>query len=121
MLGAGSGERIDLTLLMVPGLGVSATTGILPRKMIRLQRAWINKPLQRIRPSFRAGPVLVDPEQVRLPKPSAIGERQGWTRRDTPVTWRTDPIESATAEARLPPRPVELHEGWVTAMPPDDA
>ena len=74
--------------------------------------------LQRIVPSFRVGPVLVDPVEIRMPRISALPEdpagrlRNTWTRRDTPTTWRDDPILAATMAARLAERPAVAHEGW---------
>jgi hypothetical protein len=68
-------------------------------------------------PSARVGPVLVDPSQVRLPKISAFPKDQLWTRRDTPGTWKDDPILAATQEALLPDLPHEVQEGWIRIAP----
>ncbi len=106
---------VRLTLLMQPGLGVHATSGLVPRKRLELSRAWITEPLTRIVPSFRFGPVLVDPETIRLPRVSALPSAQGWASRDTPTSWRDDPIVAATGTARLPDRPAIAREGWVHA------
>ena len=114
------GETINLTLLMLPGLGVTATSGLLPRKTLEMPRAWTNDPLRRLMPSFRFGPLLVDPKQVSMPKTSAIQGPQRWTRRDTPSTWRSDPIAAALSEAKLPTRPFAIHEGWITAGEADE-
>lgn len=112
--------EVKLTLLMQPGLGVHATSGLLPRKKLELNRAWITEPLARIVPSFRFGPVLVDPTTVRLPRVSALPTGQGWASRDTPTSWRDDPIVAATSTARLPDRPAIAREGWVHARSADE-
>jgi len=109
------GVRVLLTLLMDPGAKVHVTSGILPRKSIALLRDWTAQGLARIAPSFRIGPVLVDPQAIRLPIVSALPKRQSWTRRDSPATWRDDPIIAATQEAMLPDQPAAAQEGYVRA------
>ncbi|WP_377189711.1 hypothetical protein [Ruegeria meonggei] len=108
-----SGQRVQLTLLMNPAGRVNATTGILPRKSLELLRDWVAPGLERIAPSARIGPVLIDPDKVRLPKIAAFGKDQRWTRRNTPITWRDDPILAATQAAILPDGPVSVEEGWI--------
>lgn len=107
------GQVVRLTLLMLPAGRVHLTSGILPRKALALNDAWVTKGLQRVIPSVRVGPVLVDPEEIRLPKVSLLGERQQFTRRTGPLTWRDDPIISATQSALLPRMPHEIQEGWI--------
>jgi hypothetical protein len=113
---------VRLTMLMDPGASVHATSGILPRKSIALLRDWTAEALARISPSFRIGPALVDPSTIRLPVVSALPKRQSWTRRDSPTTWRDDPIVAATQEAMLPDQPATAQEGYVRArIEPEDS
>ncbi|NBE29635.1 hypothetical protein GVY41_01300 [Frigidibacter albus] len=114
-----SGQRVRLTLLMHPSARVHATTGILPRKSLELVRDWVAPGLGRIAPSARIGPVIIDPDKVRLPKIAAFGANQTWTRRDGPLTWRDDPILSATQAALLPDGRVTLQEGYIRIAPAD--
>ncbi len=102
-----------LTLLMVPDTTVHVTSGILPRKSLSLLREWIDEPLKRIMPSLRIGPVLVDPNTIRMPKPVHLGEEQLWTRRDSATTWRDDPIVAATQEAIFPKGSAVAQEGYI--------
>jgi len=108
---------VRLTLLMHPSARVHATCGILPRKSLELLRDWVAPGLGRIAPSARVGPVLIDPDKVRLPKIAAFGANQSWTRRDTPITWRQDPILSATQAALLPDGRVTVEEGYIRIAP----
>jgi hypothetical protein len=110
---ARSGHTIRLTLLMNPGGKVHVTSGILPRKSLALARDWCQPALERLSPSFRVGPVLVDPTAMRLPMVTGLGDRQAFTHRDTPLTWRDDPIVAATQTAYLPEQPSTLKEGWI--------
>ncbi|MDH5545471.1 MAG: hypothetical protein OEZ43_07760 [Gammaproteobacteria bacterium] len=107
------GQVIRLTLLMLPAGRVHLTSGVLPKKSLSLNDAWITKGLTRVIPSVRVGPVLVDPEEIRLPKVNLLGEKQQFTRRTGPLTWRDDPIVSATDAALLPTLPHEIQEGWI--------
>lgn len=107
------GQTALVTLLLMPGGKVHATSGILPRKGISLPRDWVAGALERICPSFRMGPVLVDPATVRMPRPSALPKEQVWTRRATPVSWRDDPILAATQDALLPDTSAISQEGYI--------
>ena len=107
------GQSHRLTLLMLPAGRVHLTSGILPRKALALNDAWVGKGLKRVIPSVRVGPVLVDPEEIRLPKVHLLGDKQQFTRRTGPLTWRDDPIISATQSALLPRMPHEFQEGWI--------
>ena len=49
----------------------------------------------------------------RVPMVTGLGDRQEYTRRDTPLTWRDDPIVAATQTAYLPDLPSSLSEGWI--------
>ena len=106
-------QTVTLTLLMDPAGSVTATAGVVPRKSVALLRDWVADALARLSPSFRFGPVLVDPQTVRMPRISGLPERQIWTHRDTPTSWRDDPIAAATAAALLPDHPAQTQEGWI--------
>jgi len=106
-----------VTLLMLPGLAVHVTAGVTPRSQVRLARAFFGPVLDRLVPSIRVGPVLVDPGEVRLPPVAALGERQVLTSRDGPLSWRDDAILAATQSAVLPDRTAVLREGWIRVDP----
>lgn len=114
------GQTVRLTLLMDPGSSVHVTSGILPRKSVSLLRDWTAPGLARIAPSFRAGPVLLDPVAAGMPKASPLGEQQLWSHRSTPTTWQDRQIVATTREAALPERPPVAEEGYVRARPEDD-
>jgi hypothetical protein len=111
------GQTVMLTLLMHPGGRVHLTSGVVPRKSLALARDWVAPGLSLIAPSARIGPVLIDPAQVRLPKISAFPKDQLFTRRDTPSSWKDDPILAATQTALLPDLPHEVQEGYIRIAP----
>jgi hypothetical protein len=111
------GQTVTLTLLMNPGGSVHLTSGVLPRKSLALARDWVAPGLSVMAPSARIGPVLIDPAQVTLPKVSAFPKDQLFTRRDTPSSWKDDPILAATQTALLPDLPYEVQEGYIRIAP----
>ena len=115
------GQVVRLTLLLHPAGKVHLTSGILPRKSLMLARDWTFPGLAVMAPSARIGPVLIEPGDVRLPKISSFPKEQIWTRRDSPVTWRDDPILAATQAALLPELPSQVEEGYIRVGPKSDA
>jgi hypothetical protein len=69
-------------------------------------------------PSVRVGPLLIDPDKVRLPKVAAFPADQLFTRRDSPGSWRDDPIIAASQFAYLPEQASSIQEGWIRIAPP---
>ena len=65
-------QRVMLTLLIDPRGAVHVTPGILPRKRIELMREHVAAALDAITLTFRVGPVLTDPETIRMPLPAEI-------------------------------------------------
>jgi len=112
-----AGQTVRLTLLVHPGGKVHVTSGIAPRTSVALARDWVHPGLSVMAPSVRVGPLLIDPDKVRLPKVSAFPADQLFTRRDTPGSWRDDPIVSASQHAFLPDQASTVQEGWVRINP----
>ena len=107
------GQLVRLTVLMMPGGAAHATTGVLPRVGVQLARDWVAGALQQLSPSFRIGPVLVDPKTVRLPKITALPKNQAFTARTDETTWQDDTIAAATQDALLPDDPPLFREGYI--------
>jgi len=112
------GQLVRLTVLMVPGGAAHATSGVLPRAGVMLARDWTADALQQLSPSFRTGPVLLDPKTVRLPKITALPVNQVFTARSTETSWQDDTIAAATQDALLPDDPPVLREGYLRAQQP---
>jgi hypothetical protein len=112
------GQLVRLTVLMTPGGAAHATSGVLPRAVVMLARDWTADALQQLSPSFRTGPVLLDPKTVRLPKITALPANQVFTARTTETSWQDDTIAAATQDALLPDDPPVLREGYLRAQQP---
>jgi len=107
-----------LTLLVEPHAVVHATSGLLPRKEVGMRREWVAAALARIAPTFRFGPLLVDPKRVRMPVASEIKGTWSWDHRSDVSTWTEDPVVNSTADPIIPPDPVSGTEGWLKLGPP---
>jgi hypothetical protein len=111
-------QEVALTLLVEPQCVVHATCGILPRKEIGMRREWIAAALATLSPTFRFGPVLVDPKTIRMPVPNEIHGTWSWDHRADITNWAEDPVVNATQDAHLRPDPAAGTEGWMRMMPP---
>jgi hypothetical protein len=107
-----------LLLLMEPHTSVHATSGLLPRKELGLRREWMAAPLGVLAPTFRFGPVLRDPAQVRMPIPADLGGAWTWTHRADVDRWAADEaVVHTSGEALFSPQPATLEEGWLRFAP----
>lgn len=112
-------QDVRLTMLVEPHTVVHATTGLLPRKEIGMRREWLVPALGVLAPTFRFGPVLVDPKALRLPIATDIAGAWTWTHKADLGTWIEEPVTNATQDARLADDPAEAEEGWLRLTPPD--
>jgi hypothetical protein len=103
---------------MEPHSVVSVTSGVLPRKEIGLRRDWTNDALAKLSPTFRFGPVLVNPESIRMPVAVDLNGTWSWDYRSDANTWVESPVTNATQDAILPPDPPSGTEGWLRMSPP---
>jgi hypothetical protein len=110
-------QEIKLTLLMEPHALIHGTAGLLPRKDIGLRRGWIANALAKISPTFRFGPVLVDPKTIRMPIPTEAFGAWSWDHRTSITAWAEDKVVNATDGAILPVDPVTASEGWLRLSP----
>lgn len=107
------GQTVRLTLVLDPRGAVHATCGFLPRKKIELLREHVAPALEALAFTFRVGPVLVDPDTIRMPLPAEIAGGWSWVRRVNVTTWKEDPVVRASQDALLPDVPAMLSEGWL--------
>jgi hypothetical protein len=106
-----------LTLLVEPHAVVHATSGLCPRKDIGVRREWLAAGLARIAPTFRFGPVLVDPKQIRMPVASELHGTWSWAHRVDPSHWEEPKVVSETPDASVGVDPAAAQEGWLRLTP----
>jgi hypothetical protein len=114
-------QDVPLILLMEPHTLVHATCGVLPRKEVGLKREWTQDALAKLSPTFRFGPVLIDPKNVRMPVAAELHGTWSWDHRKDVTTWENLPVTHATQEALLPQDPPVASEGWLRLRPIDDS
>lgn len=110
---------IHLTMLVDPRGVVQATSGLLPTKTIELPRRYVSEPLERMAVTFRVGPLLLEPQAVRIPQPTE--QRGDWSWVEATGTkkgeWATTPTNKADTGARLTATPLVIREGWLKFSP----
>jgi hypothetical protein len=111
-------QTINLTLLVEPLNSVHATAGRVPRKEIGMRRTWVTAGLAAISPTFRFGPVLVDPSQIRMPLATGLDGTWVWDYRADAAAWAENPVTNATDDALLGRNPASGSEGWLKLQPP---
>lgn len=111
------GQTVMLTLLMEPHSVVNATCGLLPRKAIGMRREWVVGGLAAIAPTFRFGPVLVDPKRIRMPLAAELNGTWSWCHRVDATTWQEDQVVNSNGDGELPRDPVDGQEGWLKLTP----
>jgi hypothetical protein len=107
------GHELSLAVLVVPHAVVHATSGLLPRKDLGVRRQWVADGLSRLAPTFRFGPVLVDPRTVRMPVATELGGRWSWSHRTDVSAWTDQPVVNATGDAMMSTDLVTAEEGWL--------
>jgi len=110
-------QDVNLTLLVEPHCFVHATSGLTPRKEIGMRREWVASALSQISPTFRFGPVLVDPQRIRMPIPNDIHGTWSWDHRTDTTDWAEDKVTNTTGDALIPPDPAKAQEGWLRMTP----
>ena len=106
-------KSVMLTLVLDPRGGVHATSGILPRKKIELLREHVATALENMSVTFRVGPILSNPETIRMPLPAEIQGNWSWVRKTGLTVWDESPIVAAVPEPKLSHTPSEIQEGWL--------
>jgi hypothetical protein len=103
-----------VTMLVDPRGSIHASTGILPTKDIALPGGFFENALAEMAITFRTGPLLVDPQVIRMPRPAERTGRWSWIQKNTPGAngWQEDPISEGTEQALLPGMPLVLRDGW---------
>jgi hypothetical protein len=111
------GQTRFVTILVDPRASLHVTTGVFPRKNAEIPEAILRGLLDKLAVTFRMGPLLSDPEVIRMPLPAEIAGRWSWVHRVDPANWQTEKIENPRVGPRLDPRPVRAVEGWLRLEP----
>jgi len=107
-------QDVILTLLMNPQSSIHLTSGYLPQKEITLVREHYRDALNKIAPTFKVGPVLVDPTSVRMPIPQTHEPvLWSWVFKENYTSWSETPIAQSDSLAGLPKGKTTAFTGWI--------
>ncbi|MGB3243913.1 MAG: hypothetical protein WBB25_05235, partial [Sulfitobacter sp.] len=110
-----------LTLLLDPNGSVNAATGVLPSFEVTLNERFVQTARDAMAVTFRTGPLILDPDAVRIPTPSVTSGDWSWLQpTGTKVgDWQTDPIGASDTAPQLDAAPPILRDGWLRFVPGD--
>ncbi len=110
-----SGPTQWITMLADPRGSLYARAGVLPVQTAMLDPRFVKESLSRMDVTFRTGPILTDPQSVRMPLPAGALGRWSWLQRSGVTMWPKDPapIGSTDTVARLTGEPLRVREGWL--------
>jgi len=111
---AADGSTRRLTILMDPRGMVPLISGFLPSKTLTLQPGPVSSALNAMAVSFRIGPLLTDPRQIRMPLPAEIRGSWTWIERTGLTLWQeTTPAGANSTVATFSNTPLQLTQGWL--------
>ncbi len=103
-----------LTLLVDPRGDIPAACGAAPLKEIFLAPGPVAQAMTNIEMTFRAGPILVDPENINMPLPGQIEGKWSWIHRTGVTMWQEQSdISTQKESASFSDEPPVLQEGWL--------
>ncbi|MEM8849466.1 MAG: hypothetical protein AAGE03_05455 [Pseudomonadota bacterium] len=109
------GTPVKLTLLVDPRGRIPVISGWQPWIDVGLPAGPVSAALSAMTASFRVGPLLTDPHDIRMPLPAEVRGNWGWVERADITGWSpTTEVKGAAPKARLADTPLHLSEGWLT-------
>lgn len=118
-------HRRKLSLLLDYRGSVHLISGLLPTFELRLAPKYTRDALAKMEVTFRTGPLITDPKQLRMPKPNDISGKLSWIyksgvkiwQEDEPLgesgAWENRQVGETLANAHYPEKRHQLSEGWL--------
>ena len=114
-------EDVFLTLLVNPQSAMHITSGLLPQIEVMLLREHWEDTISKIAPTFKVGPVLVNPSSIQMPVDDGLPNVSwSWMHRETPSEWQSSDIKRSDSLAGLPNGKMRAYEGWLKLQREDD-
>jgi hypothetical protein len=129
LFGVAHGAPTDVVILADPRGGLYASCGALPRKKITMPEEFIRSSLQRLEPTFRAGPLLTSTTMASIktlaPPPQIEGHEVEYVYRAPGVDGGPDTFPEAVVSpvppvGEVPRGRVTLSEGWMRVFRPEE-
>jgi hypothetical protein len=112
-----NGEAVTVTMLLDPRGRVHAYTGILPVVSAALPGQLVEEFIRGLQVTFRTGPVVADPNTLRIPQPAEDHGVWSWVQAlastGQGTTWIEQTIVNADDQARMPDTQLQLRDGWL--------
>ncbi len=109
-----AGSTVKLTMVVDPSGSVPLIPGSLPGSSVALPPGPVSTALSNLKASFRAGPLLLNPDAIKMPTPAEVKGKWSWMARETVTTWTEETtIQPYTPVATLNEAPLTLTEGWI--------
>ncbi len=107
-------DPLWVSMIVDPRGHVNATTGILPIEQMSLPSRYTNGALEALQVTFRTGPLITEPTNIKMPLPAEIHGKWSWIQHTGVTVWEeTANIDKANQQASLSDKPPVLKEGWL--------
>jgi len=117
-----AGETKQLTLVFDPLSQITARIGVLPERVLQLKSEFRKEALARLAPTYRFGPLLIDPTNVAMPLPSLRQDvNWTWISKPTVPEWNEDSISNDDQNANIPVGRIVAWNGWLKIDPIEDS
>ena len=105
---------VKLTLLIDPDGDMPIISGSLIGTSISLPNGPVSLALDNLSATFRQGPLLLNPNRIKMPTPSEVRGDWSWLARKDVTEWQpSEEVIEQTPDATLVPDPLSLIEGWL--------
>ncbi|MGB8464129.1 MAG: hypothetical protein WCE49_04240, partial [Terrimicrobiaceae bacterium] len=112
-LAADRKDEVYLSILMDPRGEIPVVSGAFPIIYSPLPPGPVTSALENLAITFRVGPVLVDPGQIRMPVPSELRGDWSWIARESVTVWGGgQPVKDSVEAPQLGSARLRLGEGW---------
>ena len=97
------------------------TSGLLPQIEVMLLREHWEDTISKIAPTFKVGPVLVDPSSIQMPVDDGL-PNVSWSsmHRVNPSEWKSSDIKRSDSLAGFYNEKMRAYEGWLKLQREDD-
>lgn len=112
------GSALELVLALDGRLGFTVACDELPSKHLRPLEAFGGATLKKLAPSFRVGPVLIDPAAFSLPAPALEAEHPTWIRVAAPGEAEVPITGYAEARLALPNKRMRVEDEGAIRLDP---
>lgn len=116
----GASGAVTVPVLVDPRGAIHAISGIHPVATTRIPANFVTGPEATMALTFRSGPLLTEPDAIRMPRPSENKGAWSWLGYEAGTagngTYQVKPIIAANSTARLGSKP-GVHEGWIQLSP----